>query len=483
MYLALRGGVRGIDKAFDAKAGPAKVASDFIQGMLFDAQGNSGTCLTFFFSRLTKEIESKCSGKEELSVQDLAECLKAAGGEMNKAMEDPKPGTMLSVMKESTGKLAPGKSLQALFQDWLKHANVALKRTTDELVVGGVAVLKERNVVDSGAQGFCYFIEGVLLAMSGELKFGNYNDPGGQLSVVTAADNGFSAAQVDAIYGDHTNVGKFKYCTESVFMLKEGHTIDDVRAALGKHGDSIAAVEASRMVKVHVHANAPDSVFKSLEAYSQGPLLKIKAEDMRNQVLNEKRILPNSDKATVQVVYTTLDNEPNYITKVAQPWAVPMRLVVDGECFLSRSEMPQIKMANITRLEDFKTFTTAGPSMISFKQTIQRALASKKEVLLMLPPRHLSAGSVHAAEQAVHELSPENQKRITYWHSCYGMGVGGSNVAIAFEAAALGMSAEEIVKVLHREQDKYKYVVTQLSIKGLLRSGRVPVVKCTDRYV
>ena len=64
-----------------------------------------------------------------------------------------------------------------------------------------------------------------------------------------------------------------------------------------------------------------------------------------------------------------------------------------------------------------------------------------------------------------------------------GMGVGGLNVAIAFEASAQGLSAEEIVKVLHREQDQYRYVTCQVSIKGLLRSGRVPVVKCTDQYV
>ena len=276
MWLALRGGVRGIDKAFDAKAGPAKVASDFIQGMLFDAQGNSGTCLTFFFSRLTKEIEKKCSDKAEISVQDLAECLKAAGADVNKAMEDPKPGTMLSVMKESTGKLTgvtEKTTLEALFQDWLKHANVALKRTTDELVVGGVAVLKDRNVVDSGAQGFVYFIEGVLEATSGRLTYDNYNDPGSELSLAAEVDEGFSAKQVNAIYGDeHSNIGKYNYCTESVFLLKEGCTVEDVRKVLGKHGDSIAAVEASRMVKVHVHANAPEDVFASLEKYSQGAL-------------------------------------------------------------------------------------------------------------------------------------------------------------------------------------------------------------------
>jgi dihydroxyacetone kinase-like predicted kinase len=47
--------------------------------------------------------------------------------------------------------------------DWNDIAQKELALTPDRLVVDGVKVLEKAGVVDSGAQGFVYLIEGMYL--------------------------------------------------------------------------------------------------------------------------------------------------------------------------------------------------------------------------------------------------------------------------------------------------------------------------------
>ena len=64
-----------------------------------NAQGNSGTIFSFVFSRLNAAIQQK--GKGSLSVSEFVQCLDSLAKQMNQAMEQPVPGTLLSVIADA----------------------------------------------------------------------------------------------------------------------------------------------------------------------------------------------------------------------------------------------------------------------------------------------------------------------------------------------------------------------------------------------
>ena len=66
----------------------------------------------------------------------------------------------------------PTRSVEDLIRQAAAAGNAALLKTPDQLVVNGVKVLKNfrgRTVVDSGAQGFCYLLDGMVLGLDDSL--------------------------------------------------------------------------------------------------------------------------------------------------------------------------------------------------------------------------------------------------------------------------------------------------------------------------
>jgi hypothetical protein len=139
-------------------------ASNMAADVLLNGQGNSGTILSHFFVSLAEEVRD-CK-KASLTIDEFASCLQGAGVKMDQAVPNPVEGTLLSVCRDACkglGSQAKYSSLGALLTDWNDIAQKELALTPDRLVVDGVKVLEKAGVVDSGAQGFVYLIEGMYL--------------------------------------------------------------------------------------------------------------------------------------------------------------------------------------------------------------------------------------------------------------------------------------------------------------------------------
>lgn len=291
-----------------------RVASNMAADVLLNGQGNSGTILSHFYVSLAEEIRDFPTSTyyDSLSIDEFASCLAATGLKMSEAVPNPVEGTLLSVARDSCTKLINENdekknenetkyaNLKELLEAWNNLAQSELQKTPDQLIVDGVKVLEKAGVVDSGAQGFVYTIEGMWLASNGELP--EASDPTMFKTAVKRSGESDFAGFVD----DHNVCDtKYQFCTEAVVLLKDGVTKDQVMKAIddegkesegsccdcGAHGDSLGdsvvcvgapAKEGGNMLKIHIHTNEPEKFFDKLKPFSKDPILKKeKVEDMK----------------------------------------------------------------------------------------------------------------------------------------------------------------------------------------------------------
>lgn len=274
-----------------------RVASNMAADVLLNGQGNSGTILSHFYVSLAEEIRDidNPESHEALSINELAACLVRVGRKMADAVPNPVEGTLLSVARDSCEGLENKEfsNLKELVDTWKEIAEAELKATPDKLIVDGVKVLEKAGVVDSGAQGFFYTIEGIWLASRGELP--EASDP----NLFKSASNTASVGEENLadVIDDHTVCDtKYQFCTEAVILLKDGVTKNDVMKQIDVEceetsetclGDSLACVsgpakEGGNMLKMHIHTNEPQRFFDALKNYSKDPIFKKeKVEDMK----------------------------------------------------------------------------------------------------------------------------------------------------------------------------------------------------------
>jgi len=402
------------------------VASNLAADVLLNGQGNSGTILSHFFVSFAEEI--KASGQTEtLTIDELADCITKTGAKMMDAVPDPVEGTMVSVARDCCNLSGEGPftHLKDLLNAWTAKAKNELAKTPDELMVNGVKVLEKAGVVDSGAQGFVYIIEGMHLASQ-------------QLLPEASDINLFRRATIDTDEGvgadvdvDHTVTDTaYQFCTEAVVLLKDGvnkaTVVDFISKVAAEEGlgDSIACVggpdkQGGNMVKLHIHSNECERVFDHLKQFSREPILrKVKVEDMHQMrtLCHEESALDLSEaKFTIVglpsiVLPPSLQNDemltlPVFVVPSDSQEPIDIRFSTSGETCAA---------LNRQRHKDTAIrYTTAAPNPMQIKIELLAALAKGKPVLLLLfsTDKRVSALGRNAMA-AVDMLTPEQRSMV-----------------------------------------------------------------------
>jgi len=397
------------------------VASNFAADVLINGQGNSGTILSHFFVSLAEAI--KDTGKQQLSVDEFASCLIESGAKMIDAVPNPVEGTLLSVCRDACNGLKENGSfatLKELLVAWNTIAQVELAKTPDQLIVDGVKVLEQAGVVDSGAQGFVYIVEGMFLASKGELP--EASDPA---LFKTAA---IASEEVAALKVDHTVTdSEFQFCTEAVVILKDGVDQTTVVESISSSelGDSIASVAApakdgGNMVKIHIHSNEPEAVFKKLRPFSRDPVLKKeKVEDMytmREQMHGESLRDLSDAKFTIMglgsMVLPPLEQSdeiftlPVFMVPATTQEPIDLRFATDSEA------------CNVLNMQRHKStairYTTAASNPMQLKIELLSALSKGKPILVFLMSKDKRVSALgRNVMAAIEMLSPKQQANIT----------------------------------------------------------------------
>lgn len=461
------------------------VACNMAADVLLNGQGNSGTILSHFFVSLAEEIKS-CINKnttqggdadcDSLSVDEFAQCLIQSGSKMAHAVPNPVEGTLLSVCRDACRLLEQNRkdksfaNLHELLEAWNTHAQTELAKTPNQLVVNGVHVLKQAGVVDSGAQGFVYVVEGMWLAAQGQLP--EARDP-----------TLFQPAQALAAKDDDDNMivtnddhhtacdSKYQYCTEAVIVLKDGATKEQVMEMMDEcinennprcqcHGgdendglplgDSLVCVgapakEGGDMVKLHIHTNQPQVFFDKLKPFSRDEIFKKeKVEDMyvmrqhAHETLAEYRDYSDAKFTLMgmcsQVLPPIMQSDdlftlPVFVVPSTTQEPIDIRFATDSETTqaLNQQRHPQTAIR----------YTTASSNPMQMKIELLAALAKCKPILvvIMSKDKKMSAFGRNVI-QAVDLLEPHQQKMVKIL--CHGWGLN----EVSFLTLAMRMAKE-----------------------------------------
>ncbi|MGH7558646.1 MAG: DAK2 domain-containing protein [Gemmatimonadota bacterium] len=291
-----------------------KVSRALADGALYGACGNSGAILAQFFEGFAEALD----GSDRTDGEGLASAVWRANESAQAALARPREGTILSVMRAWADRFRDrasidGADLLEVFRDSLEEAREALARTPRQL-----KELARAGVVDAGAQGFVYFLEGMLHFAEGRVAG----------SVIEEGDH--AAPLQRARVAEDPEAIRFRFCTE---CLIEGEMLDvaALRADVEGLGDSVVVAGSPRRVRVHVHTDHPQRVFEAVGA--RGRVVHTKADDMRTQHIDR------FERARVAVVTDTAADIPQRDLQRLRIHTVPLRVFLGREVYLDKQTL------------------------------------------------------------------------------------------------------------------------------------------------
>ena len=287
MLLTMMGGVHSDECSCEKLC---EVAERVSSGMLLSARGNSGVILSQFF----EGIKNGFSGLHSANTKEIGEAFRHGVTQAYGSVMTPTEGTILTVVREAT-EYACGQNTdtpEEFLNAFIKEAKESLARTPELL-----PVLKKAGVVDSGAAGLIYIVDGMLCAVVGK-------------DIADLSDFSEKAQELDLDAFNEDSVLEFGYCTELLVRLQNAKTdianfdVKVITDYLQTIGDSIVTVRNGSIVKLHVHTMAPQKVLDFCQQY--GEFLKVKIENMslqhNNTVTEEKGKAPVKERKKYGIV-------------------------------------------------------------------------------------------------------------------------------------------------------------------------------------
>ena len=233
-----------------------KITADRIaETTLINARGNSG----IIFAQFLYGMSTETGNFKTITISQFAESIKNSVRYIYEAVANPVEGTMLTVIKDWANYIYDNRyritDFNEMFISSLSVLNKSLIETKSKL-----AVLAKANVVDAGAKGFVFFVEGIIdFIANRNLK---------ELIQVRAETGLF-----EKIEESIPEKVEFRYCTEAL-IKKSSIDSKTLRATLEKFGNSIVVAGSDRMRRIHLHTNTPAELFNELR--NSGTLLSRK---------------------------------------------------------------------------------------------------------------------------------------------------------------------------------------------------------------
>ncbi|WP_432737068.1 DegV family protein [Maridesulfovibrio sp. FT414] len=418
-----------------------KMSAIIAESALDGAKGNSGAILAQFLCGFAEGVKDL----PKVSPADFVKAASMAAKRSCEAISEPKDGTILSVIKDWAAHLhANGenyKDFYHLLSDSLEFARDSARSTTEKL-----AELKTAGVVDAGAQGFVYLLEGIMdLLDSGKIEKSFLSNKNSSLEIKGVQDK----VAVDKL--------DYRFCTE--FLIK-GQDIDRraVRDAISHMGDSLIVAGMPGSVKIHIHTNEPDEVGKIVSGF--GKVDKRKVDDM---LVQHKRLL--SDDVRVGIVTDSTCDIPEHIQKEYDIRVVPMRLTIDDHEYIDQVTLTSGEFYKI--LPGATKALTSQPSPGDMKRAYSSASSDYADVVSLHVAKVLSG----TYQNALIASSPfDNVCALDAKQLSVGLGLP---VLEAARAARKGASAAEVRRVADRAIAGVKIFVTIDTLDYAVRGGRM----------
>jgi len=217
----------------------AAVSAAAAHGALMGARGNSGVIL----SQIIRGLKDALANAEDLGNRELRAALNLARRHAHDAVTAPAPGTILTVTVAIEDAAADDSGgVAAMLRRVVDAGAEAVARTRIENPVN-----KAAGVVDAGAKGLWYLLDGALAAVEDRSPS------------IGAAATRSQAAPAHVVASE---VSSWAGAYDVQFLVENpSRPIEDIRAEMTKFGaDCVLVVGDESVMKVHVHTLQPDKI-------------------------------------------------------------------------------------------------------------------------------------------------------------------------------------------------------------------------------
>ncbi len=419
------------------------VAEEAVAG----ARGNSGAIMAQFFCGFSEALPDA----PRASTRDFAAAVVKAAESAYGAIARPVEGTILTVIRDWASAVRNRadkvKDFGELLPESLQEAKKSLENTPKQM-----KLLQEAGVVDAGAQGFVYLLEGIVRYLREASRHGPPEMPPEEVKA--------------AVFEKQLESILFRYCTEA---LLEGEAIDkgELRRQAALLGDSIVIAGSASKVRLHVHTNEPEKLFEAAGRLAE--VAQTKVEDMRSQ--HETRFDQNRAARVAIVTDSTCDLPPSLFEEL-NIGVVPVRVTFGSENYLDK--------VTLTPSEFYARFavttqvpSTSQPPPADFTQVYQNLATHAGSIVSI----HLSAAVSGTYQAAIVGARPVEKTRFEHVDS-RNVSVGlGLVVRAAAEAAAAGKSADEVGRIARDAAARARLYIAVPTLEHLVRGGRVSPLK------
>ncbi len=424
-----------------------KVGESIAESALNGARGNSGAILAQFFYGLAEGFR----GKMKITTNHFSEAVHRAIERSYEALANPKEGTILTVIKdwgEHVRKMASRThDFSELMQSSLEAAKKSLEETPKKL-----KVLSKAGVVDAGAQGFVYMLEGILhFIQDGRIKEIEQES-------ISDSDKGGDVAVVNYSPEELT----YRYCTE-FYLLGEDIPTKYLRQELQKFGDSLIVAGSEKRVRVHIHTDEPRAVFDFVKEY--GEIKDQKMDDMFQQHFDAHS---QTAEQTVALVTDSSCDLPESMLRKYNIHMVPLRLYLDDTEYMDKITIHPDEF--YTRLISAKSFPkTSQPAPKDFLRVYQQ-LEKKYETIISVHLSGALSGTYQSALTAARQITDAKLHVIDARTTSVALGL---ILKAAGEELLKGTLPNKVVEKINRWIDNSKIFVGTETVEYLIRGGRI----------
>lgn len=256
MFLTMESAVEAMEKAQDTSA--AAISAVAARGALLGARGNSGVILSQILRGMAKGIGER----KTFSSSDFAHALQIGSEQAYKVVANPVEGTILTVIREASETASKTAGRGVGFAHTMMSV-VARAKKTVERTPEMLPVLKEAGVVDAGAKGLYYVLEGMK--------------------------NSICRKQARRVPGKSSQRARRSKENERVYgfdvqFILEGERLpfEEIRDTVVACGECPLVVGDESLIRVHVHTLNPNDILDY--ARSKGTVTDVVVEDMDIQV-------------------------------------------------------------------------------------------------------------------------------------------------------------------------------------------------------
>ncbi|NWJ51273.1 MAG: DegV family EDD domain-containing protein [Bacteroidetes bacterium] len=427
-----------------------KITADLIaETIIANARGNSGIIFAQFLYGISKESGNHSS----ITIPQFAEIIRNSIPYMYEAVANPIEGTMLTVIREWS-------EFIYIHREIITDFNQLFIRSQDCLVKSLAAtktkllVLSKANVIDSGANAFVLFIEGII-------NFIHSNNIRSLLhskteALILPSNNEHIQQEV-----------KFRFCTEGIL---KNLAVDQkiLSQILQKYGDSVVIGGNEKTKHIHVHTNHPADLFQQLKDICLVTFNK--ADDMLRQ---SDAIFKRKFK--IALVTDSTCDLPQELMDLYQVNMVPININFGESHYLDKITIQPNQFYSLLE----KHSDSPKTSQINEKAFVNlyTQLSAYYDSIIAIHLTDKFSGTFFNSQKAARSVYNESNKPITVINSNNLSGALGLIILRAAQAIEAGNSHDEIVTmVLTWVKNTYIFVSVK-TLKYMVRGGRVSQFK------